>query len=779
MLERIQQIKGVGLLHDAAGKSCGLKRATLIYAGNGRGKTTLTSILRSVATGNASLILERKTLNGVHDPDIILQFANGRKFEFKGGTWSAQYSQLLVFDSEFIERNVHAGGTVNTDHRKNLLEFVLGEKAVAARKLVEQETVAAKEAADKEQQLIRQLSGYHQNLSLGEFEGLLPVSDADLQIEALQKRIVAAKDIEQIVRSALPSVVSEPSLDIDALFTLLQTSLQNIEEDAENAVRSHVSEFHQAGVENWLSQGQGFDNGTVCPYCAQGTNGNSLIRAYQTYFNAAYIELKKKVGQLENGISVHTASNIIENFNQLLSASNAITTTWNERVKVEAINFNQEEALLALQQLRESLLELASKKISNPTEAVGSEADQVKAKELWGKVLSFMREANQAISANQLAINNFRKGLATENVQQMQGQLHRLELAKIRHSQEVNALIEQLKAVCVESKIADNKKKKARKDLDDLMLGILSKYREEINTLLQKFGASFLIEKMDANFRGTAPRSEYGLKLRGESVALEGGSPSFFTALSEGDKRTLAFSFFVASTLGNPNIANQIIVIDDPMCSLDRDRKHHTRTVLKQIALAANQLVLLAHDPYFIRDLRDSINKAKEWQQQETTIFQLECVADGYTDFAKCDIDKECESPYYQHHRLLASFVNRERVSDQRHRERVSDQRHVAKAIRPLLEGYLHRRFPGLIPRELVFGDVVNFIKNAKLTDPVASTQHLIQELNEINEYAGSFHHDTNPGHADTVVITPTELKTYAQRALNILYKGEALKVVS
>jgi hypothetical protein len=38
MLERIAEIKGVGLLHDANGKSHTCQKATFIYADNGRGK---------------------------------------------------------------------------------------------------------------------------------------------------------------------------------------------------------------------------------------------------------------------------------------------------------------------------------------------------------------------------------------------------------------------------------------------------------------------------------------------------------------------------------------------------------------------------------------------------------------------------------------------------------------------------------------------------------------------------------------------------------------------
>jgi wobble nucleotide-excising tRNase len=277
---------------------------------------------------------------------------------------------------------------------------------------------------------------------------------------------------------------------------------------------------------------------------------------------------------------------------------------------------------------------------------------------------------------------------------------------------------------------------------------------------LRKFSASFSIEKLDVNFRGAAPRSEYGLHLRGKSIPLEGGPPSFSTALSEGDKRTLAFAFFVASTLADPKIADRTIIIDDPMCSLDLNRKQHTKSVLKQILTAAEQLIVLAHDAYFIRDLRDAFTTKDG--QSSVAVFQLAHTHGGYSNFSTFDVDKECESPYYRHHRLLLDFTQGIE----------QEQAHVSKSIRPLLEGYLHRRFPGLVPRDLMFGQVVAFIKDAPESNPVSFAQPLVDELQEINDYAGQFHHDTNPGNADTVHIVSSELKQYAERALAVVHKG-------
>jgi wobble nucleotide-excising tRNase len=95
--------------------------------------------------------------------------------------------------------------------------------------------------------------------------------------------------------------------------------------------------------------------------------------------------------------------------------------------------------------------------------------------------------------------------------------------------------------------------------------------------------------------------------MRGANIALSGGVPDFKTSLSEGDKRTLAFAFFIASTESTPDLANKIIIIDDPMCSFDLNRKQQTRTVLKRLFNSSKQLVIIAHDIHFLRSLRDDL----------------------------------------------------------------------------------------------------------------------------------------------------------------------------
>ena len=101
MLDSINHIKGVGLLHDADGRRFRLKKASFIYADNVRGKSTLASILRSCSIGNPSLVTNRVTINVTNSPEIQLHFSDGQRPLFQNGSWTESRPELLVFDADF------------------------------------------------------------------------------------------------------------------------------------------------------------------------------------------------------------------------------------------------------------------------------------------------------------------------------------------------------------------------------------------------------------------------------------------------------------------------------------------------------------------------------------------------------------------------------------------------------------------------------------------------------------------------------------------------------
>ncbi|MCF5545393.1 AAA family ATPase [Pseudomonas salomonii] len=757
VLERIERIQGIGLLHDVNGRPLRLCKAQLIYADNGRGKSTLASILRSAATGDPSLITERKTIDASLAPLVDLTFGSGHKVSFSNGTWSEKRQELLVFDADFVEKNVHSGGVVTPGQRKNLLQFALGSSAVKARETEEITTKLAAAASAEVNQITAQLAGFHQGMLLPAFQKLSADPNAATKILDLQKRIQIANNIGNILTRPLPVQVSLPNLDIESLFKILNTTLNDIQEDAESVIQKHLQHISKPDIEKWISDGQKFDDGKNCPYCAQKTSDITLIKAYRTHFNKAYEELKQQVALLDRGIQIRASDSVIDTFD--IGFSKALTTiaTWTPEIITPPCTFESLKSKKIIGELRGILLELAATKISKPLESIGSNTEKSKVHELWNEILDLMQQANQKIQNSTQQIEKYRTSLASENATLMGQQIIALQLGTVRHSTAVIALLTSLATAKQSATVAEAKKKAARTQLNEQMASVLATFQKSINSLLDKFGATFRIEKMDSNFRGGSARSEYGLRLRGMSISLD-GTPKFSTVLSEGDKRTLAFAFFVATVSADPNLLQKIVVIDDPMCSLDVNRKNQTKAILKSIHDKSEQLILLAHDPYFIRDMRDELsNKGAQTLQA----LQLRYAANGYSDLDKFDVDKECESPFYRHHRVLMELC-----AGAPH-----DSRSTAKAIRPFLEGYLHRRFPGLLPKDSMFGQVLTHIRNSTAPSPLTYAKTLIDELQEINSYAGQFHHDTNPD-CDTVQITSSELLTYGERALKLVYSG-------
>ena len=129
---------------------------------------------------------------------------------------------------------------------------------------------------------------------------------------------------------------------------------------------------------------------------------------------------------------------------------------------------------------------------------------------------------------------------------------------------------------------------------------------------------------------------------------------------------------------------------------MDQNRRHQTVNLVVKLAGRCKQLVVLSHDPYFLRAFKDQIGQSN---QSPAKTLQIQRVQNGYSVFADCDLDELCASSYYRHFRMLEDFV-RGTTS--------ADRRDVAKSIRPLLEGFLHRRYPGHIVRNQMLGRIIH-----------------------------------------------------------------------
>lgn len=768
MISKILKLQNVGLLQDATqAGAVSLGQVTAIYADNGRGKSTLAAVLRACQLGDAGRLNARKTIDGPSNPEVKLLLPTGSHVEFTANAWTSTLPDIVVFDSEFVEQNVYSGFEVRADQRQSLLEFALGNQTVQLKQQIDQLAQDIDTQARKRSAAEKTLTGFAPPYNIAQFIALQPVPDVQQQIDALHKRIEAAKNAHTLGTRKDPTSIVGIQFDIASSFTVLKTRIQDVEETAEAVVKAHLAKHKSPDFEDWASRGQKYMGGAECPFCSQPIGGIGVIEAYRSYFNKAYADLKQRIVALESEVATGLAESRIEAAVSAAATNAARIEAWKDQVNVTAPVLDGMALAAALKHLREQMLALVGAKQRAPLESVGSQGDASAAAAALDGITQAIAAYNAGAQTVAAQIGDFRKKLGAENATVLLAEVRKLEAAQKRVRPDAATAVAEYQAAETERKRLDGEKTKAREQLDALMQATLQRYQKSINELLTAFGAEFSIEQLKPTYLGGGePRSEYGLCVRNKSVKLGSRADivtghSFATTLSEADKRTLAFAFFVARLRADANLAKKLVVLDDPVSSLDRNRRHQSIRLIADLAGDCKQVLVLSHDAYFVRELRERLGDRKP-TPITPHILTIKRVGQGYSAFAQCDIDDVCSSDYYRHHRLVADYVDGKSTTN---------TREVAKAIRPLLEGYYHRRFPGRIPRKLMFGQIIAEAANARSGDPLGYLQPLLKKLGEVNDYAGQFHHDTNPGF-ESVPVVDGELLGFAKRALELIYQN-------
>lgn len=776
MIQKILKIKNVGLFRDGvpAKQHVDFARVTVIYGENGRGKSTIASALRACSLGDPGRIMARRTVDTTEEPEIefTVQQPSSKtaRIQFGANGWNIPVPEIIVFDSEFVDQNVYSGFEVRPDQREALLEFALGEEAVLMKESFEslsRESEATKrERGDAERSLI----GFRGPYSLKDYLALQPDSEIAKRIEEITGQLSIANRSENIAKRRDLLAVELPNLAIDEIISLLGYQLSNVAANAEATVRSHL-ELHSAKeFENWISLGQSYLTSPVCPFCGQELAGLDLIRAYQTYFSEQYSALKSQVSGLVETVDVALGDAWIQAVQGRIESNATLLTMWQDDMRgMNGVALDIEALRQEVHALRARIVSLLLQKESQPLEAVGTMEEYSWLQTAIGAVNRRLLTYNEQVSASNLEIAEFKSRLATTDSAQLKAELVRLEAVDKRFQARVVQLVSDYCSADEKLDRLENERKAVRVALDELMNSTLAQYQERVNQLIDLFNAKFRIDEFKPTHKGRGnPRSEYVITVRGKPVRLGtredmANSPSFGSALSEADKRTLAFAFFIARLERESDLANKIVVFDDPVSSLDLNRRKASIRLISGFGSKCRQMIVLSHDAFFIRDLQDKLADAIRYKKLDSyAMYGIGYVGDGYSAITECDIEQICVSKYLRNYELVYRFVNGSAKVD---------PRDVALAIRPLLEGYLHKRFPVQIPRGQMFGVIIEDIKRAERADPLVHLHPIVDDLVSINDYVKDFHHDTTP-EAYGTTLNETELRGFAGIALDIIHKG-------
>lgn len=747
-LKKITTIKNVGRFKAARISGGEYGRFTLIYGGNGRGKTTLCAILRSLQRNEPKLIQRRKTFLAAAEPEVGLLLDSGPA-RFSGGAWTAAQPDIHIFDQQFVTDNVHGGDQIDVEHRRNFYRIVVGPTGVA---LAEEVDRLDADATTKQSEITSEKKVLEQHVPAGmKLEAFLKLAaDADIddKIDKAAKALKAVNDGATIAARKLLGVQSLPALP-HGFLDLLAKGVDGIAADAAARVQGQLAhhDFRDGG-EEWLSQGLPHVVDDRCPFCATPLGGNSLIDAYRGYFSEAYAAHKAAIADMSTMLNQALSSTAALRVEQSFAQVSTDAEFWKaycdhsykpsgaaDRIsgEVEAV-FDAAKAMLVA-------------KAAAPLESVELSTAFIEAQATWSATsveleadVATFAEANRHIQA-------VKDANAVANKASAEAMLATLQAVKKRHSAPVLGLASNYATLLSDKKALVEAKDAKKAALDTYDETILGAYEADINRFLVSFGASFRVAQCSKNYIGKVPQSTYCLRFDTSDIDVTKANaeePSFDTTMSAGDKNTFALAFFLSQLKRDPDIANKIVVFDDPFTSLDDFRRAMTAKEIVRMGepSKAAQVILLSHDKFFLDAVRGMFHGAT------CTPLQISASAGG-SSVEPWDIEREVKEGYLHDHMRLQDFAE----------GRSGDARDMRMTMRPLLEKYIRYRFPNQILEGKWLGDMLAFIRD----DTAHPLTPQYNELDDINGYTAPFHHDPN------TPFVEDEVRTYAQRTIAIV----------
>ncbi len=677
------------------------KDYNVIFGNNGCGKTSLTRAFELLIPKNKH-IEKYRTISTAESPSIEFECKDeSYKIEPNSNVKEPSF-KVEIYNSDFLHNNAPFNsefGLKKLDDGVIILEgSVLGEETKEINQLkncrekVEKrqkkikdenstETLSAKQESaikkcDEEIEKIRkEVTSKTIQITLDEIKinNICEVSKDKFKVQEdaltnLKKDFdelnEAMKEFDDLKEMELPKDYQTIKDKLESLFSFdIDKEVGQVSEEIKEHISKVGREFIEKGIE---LQKEMPDN--ACPFCTQEIT-NNIIQAYTSYFN-------KRIEQFnQDSLEVSgTLKKILEQWNikEILQSFERF-----EPFMKKDSSTNKESLENALDQIK-VLLEKLQKEVDKK--------EGVKNKEKF-------QETDKKLSENykklQKCVNETRNILNQKKEQKKKLEKLKTELKEAR-----------IKKVKHDSYDSQKSKEEAKRKLS-----ILNRGHERLKCLLEKIDNKLKelndqkrpdIETIN-NYLKALNLPKYSLdkdyRIVLNSDALENSEAKII--LSDGEKTTLAFAYFLARLklfYKKEDLKNLVVVIDDPISSLDEQRIYNTTCLVAKInqELAREklsnekdraQVFVLTHNHTFMARLINMVGKHARCFQLERHQGQLKIVckdkAKGYFDTFYLLLFKE-----------VYAFAKKETVQDD-----FNEAINYGNKIRILLESFLKINF--------------------------------------------------------------------------------------
>ena len=682
------------------------KDYNVFFADNGVGKTTVTRAFELLIKQNFQHISRYKTIYSQDDPQISFITDSGTIAIDSVSLTTNLHFKIEIYNSDFLIQNAPLSSDFalkkldnemivlsdsylgketkeenELDQEKNKLQKRKDEiNASQANPDIKDEITKTKEAiknADDEIEKIRK------NITTKEIQ----INSNEIKIESdalngennfnvdekeLQEKQTKFTQLNNAIKSFTDlSDIKFPDLKIEKekLTSLFEFDIEKEAGKVSENIKNHIIKVGRDFIESGrkIIDTNEFD---ICPFCMQPIE-NGVLNEYSNYFNDA-----------------------VGNFNNATQAINLELTN-----KLRLLNESKNDVMNGLENFKPfmpSIFEQTKNDFKRNIESLGEKLEQiiklVQDKNGIGdldkfvKVLGFFESALQACNE---VINATQDILKDKKTQQTELNRIKNELKNLKIQKAMRDSFEAQKRKQEASKLLSTLEDELNKiDIDikaiDTKLQTLQATKKPDIKVINSYLRALNLTKYSVN-------SDYQLIINQKILSND----DVRIVLSDGEKTTLAFAYFLARLklfYKKESLKNLVIVIDDPISSLDDGRIYTTSYIVAKInqEIAGEilekeedkaQVFVLTHNHVFMSNIIRILGNNASYQQlsrdNDKLIFESKDKVAGYFDTFYMLLFKE-----------VKKFANEENLT-----EDYSKALNNGNKIRMLLESFMKTNF--------------------------------------------------------------------------------------
>ncbi|MFQ5644508.1 MAG: AAA family ATPase, partial [Thiogranum sp.] len=608
----------------------------VIYGWNGSGKTTLSSLFenfqdgRKISVGEVEFTLDSgDSVSGADIPDANLPPVRVFNRDFVAKTIDAidesNVAPIYFLGKESIEKQKQAGvlkaelqaaneAVIMAERGKRNADKVLDDFCIEKAKLIKEALLGSTQHANYDKRSFRQ--------------AVARIKGASLQPEALSEEEKATLQKQKELKAkANVSRMGVVAPDVAGLRAKTSSLL-------DRAIASQViAELaSDPAVGSWVQQGLSLHKGErqtdTCRFCGNGFS--SARRAeLEAHFNDAFASFQREIDQ--------EVSNIDRQRRSLGAISFPDESRFYDHLvsEVKPAVETASNAISAVNKVLDQLKEALEKKKGNPFEQFVLKEEESGEDSSGHSLSTAIGAINDLIDKHEATTTNLNNEI-------------RDACRALEKDYVLDALprLEELEIAAAEAKTGLDAAKKKPAEL-----------REKISTIEREIIEHRRpAEELNRELRAYLGRDELQFDIKDTGYALSrSGQPA--SGLSEGERTAIAFLYFLKSLEDKDfELSSGVVVIDDPVSSLDANALFSAFGYMKERTRECHQLFILTHNFAFFRQVKNWFHHLKgqnkrDIAQRPARFYSLHTtLVDGKRNAAISRIDpllEEYESEYH------------------------------------------------------------------------------------------------------------------------------------